>query len=96
MLIFEYDKEFGITNNKMLKEDMERLHVQSSNIHSFWFKNYKRDPKYGILYVEFLSGAVYKYYYVAEYVVDLFARAPSKGRYMWRNIRGIYPYERIK
>lgn len=56
---------------------------------------FRRSHAEGTLTVEFLSGAGYEYYYVPSFVVDAFTRAPSYGRFLWKNIRGYYPYRRI-
>lgn len=82
-------------NNKkdLMEDDYGRLYVTSSNVHSFWYK--EGTFGLGTLYIEFNSGAVYEYYRVPEYVVHFFTIAPSYGRFVWRNIRGRYPYKRI-
>lgn len=49
-----------------------------------------------ILTVEFLSGAQYEYYDCPEEIFNEFLEAPSKGRFFWRNIRGIYRYRKIR
>lgn len=89
-MFFEYDKEMlplGITLNEgkeILSEDIEKVYVDSSNVKAIWFKLTGNTPGQGILYVEFLSDAVYEYHRVPEWVAEFFIRAPSKGRYLWR------------
>lgn len=56
---------------------------------------FRRSHAEGTLTVEFLSGAIYEYYYVPTHVAELFQTAPSYGRFLWKNIRGYYPYRRI-
>lgn len=73
---------FGEDNQ--LNEDIERTYVDSSNIKSIWFELKGRVPGQGVLYIEFLSDAVYEYHRVPEWVAELFMQAPSFGRYMWR------------
>lgn len=41
------------------------------------------------------SGPVYRYYGVPPQVHQAFMQAPSKGDYHGRNIKGVYPYERV-
>jgi len=70
---------------------MTRIPVRSSNIASIGY-----DVEEGILQVEFLDGSVYNYYEVPEEVHDGFMVAPSKGRFLWREIRDMYEYERVE
>ncbi len=91
-MFFEYDREF-LPNGRVLTEsqirlieDIEKIYVDSSNIKAIWFKEKGRVPGQGILFVEFLSDAVYEYHRVPEWVAEFFIRAPSKGRYHWRSM----------
>ncbi|ASV44487.1 hypothetical protein PBI_SCTP2_472 [Salicola phage SCTP-2] len=95
MLLYEYDYEVigNIDKKNLTEEDIGRLYVDSSNVKSFWFEDGTLGM--GILTVEFLSGAIYEYYRVPYYVAKMFTKAPSYGRFMWKNIRGIYPYQRV-
>ena len=56
---------------------------------------FRRNHPEGTLTVEFVSGAIYEYYYVPTVVAEAFITAPSFGRFLWKNIRGYYPYRRI-
>ncbi|WP_027998772.1 KTSC domain-containing protein [Sinorhizobium arboris] len=47
------------------------------------------------LEVEFLNGGIYQYYNVGQVVYDEFLTAPSKGQYLYLNIRNFYPYSRV-
>lgn len=69
---------------------MERYNVASSNIHSIGY-----DPKSQTLEVEFLSGAVYQYYGVAENIYERLMQQQSKGRFLNMYIKNQYPYSRI-
>lgn len=83
-----------------LTGDMMRVPVISSNIKSIgWI-----DPS--TLEVEFLSGTIYRYYYVPLDIYMGMLEATSKGKYFWEHIRCKtqsctggnipYPYLRIK
>lgn len=75
------------------EEDLERLFVSSSNVHSFWFKD--SGNGIGTLTIEFNNGAEYEYYQVPYTIVKYFTVAPSFGRFVWKNIRGRFPYKRV-
>ena len=75
---------FGEDNQ--LNEDIERTYVDSSNIKSIWFELKGRVPGQGVLYIEFLSDAVYEYHRVPEWVAEFLLQAPSKGRMFWRDV----------
>lgn len=79
-----------------LTEDIGRTYVDSSNIKSIWFELSGKVPGQGILFIEFLSDAVYEYHRVPEWVAEFLLQANSHGRFFWRNIRGKYPYRRVK
>ncbi len=69
---------------------MNRVQVSSSNIASI---GYDHDSQ--VLEVEFLSGGVYQYYSVPEYVFDELMSASSHGRYLAKNIKGTYSYSQV-
>lgn len=98
MILYEYDYDMcdiPLTEGKYIlnEEDLERLFVSSSNVHSFWFKDH--GDGVGTLTIEFINGAEYEYYQVPYVVAKYFTMAPSFGRYVWKNIRGRYPYKRV-
>jgi len=98
MILFEYDYDMcDIPLNESIQqlneEDLERLFVSSSNVHSFWFKD--SGNGIGTLTIEFNNGAEYEYYQVPYTVVKYFTVAPSFGRFVWKNIRGYYSYRRV-
>ena len=70
---------------------IERLAVQSSTIASAGYA-----PKARLLEIEFRSGAIYRYRDVPETVFSAFSKAHSKGRYFGTDIRGKFPYEKLK
>ncbi len=65
--------------------------VESSNVESVGY-----DENEQILYVRFLTGAMYIYKGVNNYEFDGLLSAPSVGSYLHRNIKNNYPYERIE
>lgn len=93
---FDYDVIGDILLESILTEaGMEGVYVDSSNIKSIWFED-KTGMGIGVLTIEFLSDAVYEYYRFPEVLFVRFLRADSYGRFLWRHIRGKYPYQRVK
>jgi hypothetical protein len=76
--------------------DLEFFPVESSNVHSYGY-----DEDEMLLYVRFLSGALYRYYEVLPEVWEAFQMADSKGQFVWRMLRNwgnddTYEYERLE
>lgn len=71
------------------EEDM--IPVSSSNVASVGY-----DSANQIMYVRFLTGALYIYKNVNQAEFDGLLNAPSVGSYLHRNIKNVYPYERIE
>ena len=67
------------------------IQVSSSNVESIGY-----DESQQILYVRFLSGGLYIYKGVNSYEFEGLLNAPSVGSYLHRNIKNVYPYERIE
>lgn len=67
------------------------ISVESSNVESVGY-----DENEQILYVRFLTGAMYIYKGVNNYEFEGLLSAPSVGSYLHRNIKNNYPYERIE
>jgi hypothetical protein len=65
--------------------------VDSSNVESIGYDEIEQ-----ILYVRFLTNTLYIYKGVPQYEFDGLCNAPSVGSYLHRNIKNIYPYERIE
>ncbi len=65
--------------------------VSSSNVESVGY-----DEENQILYVRFLSGLLYMYKNVNKPEYEALLSAPSIGSYLHRNIKNVYPYERIE
>ena len=66
-----------------------RIPVQSSLLASV---GYSIDET---LDLEFLSGAVYRYFAVPHAVFEDLIAAQSKGGYFNRNVRSRFPYQRL-
>lgn len=70
---------------------MNRISVSSSNISSIGY-----DLATQVLEVEFHDGSIYQYDGVPESVHDGFMDASSHGQYLSQNIKGRYPYRKIR
>lgn len=68
---------------------IERQPVESSNLASVGYKSTTKT-----LEVEFQSGSVYRYFQVPAKVYQEFKSADSLGRYLSKNIRNNFPYEK--
>lgn len=64
--------------------------VQSSNVQSIGYDN-RTDE----LTITFKNNATYLYEGVSRETYDEFRAAPSKGKFVWSDIRGKYPYQRV-
>src|SRR4051794_26673490 len=64
--------------------------VSSSNLASVAY-----DGRRQLMQVTFTSGAVYNYRTVPESEYHALMNSPSKGRYHYRRIRCVFPYEEI-
>lgn len=69
---------------------MIRQPVQSSNLRTV---GYDKETK--VLEIEFIKGAVYRYFDVPEPVYLGLMDAASKGTYFHEHIRGRYGYKRV-
>ena len=69
---------------------MDRNQVASSNIRSIGY-----DMQSQTLEVEFLSGWVYQYYGVPEFLHQQIMQASSKGQFLNQYIKNAYPYSRV-
>lgn len=71
---------------------MERQHVRSSNLKSVGY-----DPIDSILEVEFHSGGIYHYFRVPLEIYNALINAPSKGKFLDRNvIKRRFAYRQIR
>ena len=70
---------------------MPTMHpVQSSNVESVGY-----DEQSQVIYIRFLNGAVYGYKGASKAEFDGLLVAPSVGSYIHRNLKNVYPYERV-
>jgi KTSC domain len=69
---------------------MDRVRVVSSNLYSVGY-----DPSSSILEIQFISGAVYRYFRVGVSVYEGLMSALSKGGYFAHVIRYAYGCERV-
>lgn len=69
---------------------MDRLPVTSSNIRAIGY-----DTTNQTLEVEFLSGWIYQYYGVSEFLYEKIMQASSKGQFLNQYIKNAYPYSRV-
>lgn len=73
------------------QEAIERAAVKSSTIASAGYLT-----SGGTLEIEFHTGAAYRYRRVPKEVFDALIAARSKGRFFGSEIRGKYPFEKLK
>ncbi len=69
---------------------MHRLPVSSSNIRSIGY-----DDQSSILEVEFVSGNIYHYFDVPEYLFRELKAAASKGKFLNDYIKYGYRYQKV-
>jgi hypothetical protein len=70
---------------------VEMIDVSSSNVAAIGY-----DKTNQILHVRFTNDTVYIYKGVPRGEFNGLLNAPSIGSYLHRNIKNLYPYERIK
>jgi len=70
---------------------VEMIDVISSNVAAIGYDNNNQ-----ILYVRFTNNTLYIYKGVPIGEFDGLRNAPSIGSYLHRNIKNLFPYERIK
>jgi len=69
---------------------MERRPVSSSNLAAVGY-----DKSSKVLEIEFRTGSVYQYRSVHPNTARGLFTASSKGKYVWKNVRGKYPYSKV-
>ena len=74
----------------MNPENVEMISVSSSNVSAI---GYDEDSQ--TLYVGFLNNTMYIYKGVPIVEFEGLKNAPSIGSYLHRNIKNLFPYERI-
>jgi len=70
---------------------MERVPLNSRSVASVGY-----EPSKGVLEIEFRSGEVYEYFLVPESAFSELLDAPSAGEYVSNQVRGRYPYRRVR
>ena len=68
---------------------MKMVQVNSSNIAAVGYEG-------NTLVIDFHSGGTYAYYGVPATVYQALMAAPSHGKYHARNIKYVFPYQRIR
>lgn len=72
-------------------DNIEMIQVSSSNVDSVGY-----DESEEIIKVRFLNGGEYIYKNVSNSIIfDELVNATSVGAYLNRNIKNVYPYEKI-
>lgn len=72
-------------------DNISMIPVESSNVESVGY-----DETECIIKVRFLNGGEYIYINVENPIIfEELLNAPSVGSYLNKNIKGIYPYEKI-
>jgi len=69
---------------------MDRISVNSSQIRSIGY-----DKQSLVLEVEFVSGNIYQYFNVQDFLYQQFLHASSYGEFLNDNIRYNYRYKKI-
>ena len=75
---------------------MKRKKVESSNLASVGYSARRK-----LLEIQFKGkddapGPVYQYKDVPPEVAKGLEQADSKGKYVWKNIRGVYTFEKVE
>lgn len=73
------------------KYGVEMIDVDSSNVRSVGY-----DESSATLYIQFSNNTMYVYKGVPIVEFEGLINAPSIGSYLHRNIKSMYPYERIE
>jgi len=74
----------------MSNNNVEMMEVSSSNVGAIGY-----DENNQALYVSFLNNTLYVYKGVPIGEFEGLKNAPSIGSYLHRNIKNLFPYERI-
>ena len=69
--------------------------MNSTAVESTTLARVAYDGAQELLLLQFCSRAIYQYFGVPAAVHEALLRAPSKGRYFNRAIRGRFPYGRV-
>lgn len=80
-----------VTLQQEEKAMLNMVQLRSSVINSVGY-----DAKAMVLVVRFNEGAIYRYYYVPEWVYQGFLAAGSPGRFYNFRVKGHYPAEQMQ
>lgn len=69
-------------------EDVKMIEVESSNIAAIGYKN-------NTLFVNFKNGSLYSYDGVEKELFEEMLKSDSKGKFLNREIKGIYSYMKL-
>lgn len=83
--------ECGTSLSKVANEAPSLSAVASSNVDAIGY-----DSENHALYVRFLNGGIYTYLNVPPETYRDFTEADSKGSFLAREIKGVFPYEKIQ
>jgi hypothetical protein len=91
LVLLERIQHFLDRRKKMNNFSVEMIPVTSSNVEAIGY-----DETNQHLYIQFLNNTVYVYKGVPINEFNGLKNAPSIGAYIHRNIRNLFPYERIQ
>jgi hypothetical protein len=74
-----------------IMNNVEMTPVSSSDVAELGY-----DEPNQVVYVRFLDDGLYIYKGVPQYEYERLLYASSIGSYLYRNIKNVYPYERIE
>lgn len=73
----------------MSSEKIEMTPVKSSNIAAVGYKD-------GKMQIQFKGGGLYSYNNVPVDVFERLKKAPSVGKFFHRNVKGVYPFIKLR
>ena len=85
------DRRSRIETPQQFTYSGKEVRVTSSNVFSIRY-----DKPNHRLWVRFRNGALYKYDRVSLQTAQSMFSAPSMGKFVWRRLRGRYPYSRVE
>lgn len=71
-------------------QEIARVEVESSSVTSVGY-----DPELAVLELEFRNGGVYRYFAVPASVHEALMGSESKGAFVSRLVRDVYPFVRV-
>lgn len=85
-----------LSHNEQFLVDGGVLAMASTNVEEMWFgcPHCANVEPQETLFVRFKSGGIYQYHCPLD-VAIAFIETPSPGRYVWNELRDVYPYAKI-